>query len=149
MAYAQLYCLKTTVTFTTECGLRGTDSRVSTYEYARVLSQLLTLQNGALFFSQSFVCTYFMGAEETWKFKLNIRYLEQPLELLDHDMACWKVGVRFSAGSDTSLSSIEKLACLFTDINCRQRKITCKLVVSKFDLGFHKFTCMFSVNKMW
>jgi len=60
--------------------------------------------------------------------------MEQPLELSDSDFGCRTIGVQFSAGSDTSLSSTEKLACTFMGIICRQRKITSKFYVRKFDL---------------
>jgi len=33
--------------------------------------------------------------------------MEQPLELLDREAGCRKIGVHISAGSDTFLSSIE------------------------------------------
>jgi len=71
--------------------------------------------------------------------------MEQPLELSDRDLGCPE---NFSAGSEISLSSIKEFVCVFKDFNCRLMKITSKIAVSKFDLGFYKLLLVFRVNKM-
>jgi len=100
--YVPLHSWKTRETSTTERGLGGTDARISTYKCECELSQLLSLQKGTLLSSHSFLCI-------AWALKkrecLNWIFInmEKPLEFLDRDLGCRKIGVHLSAGSDTSL----------------------------------------------
>jgi len=56
---------------------------------------------------QSFIRMYWMGLKKRKCLNWIFIIMEQPLDFLDSDLGCRKIGVHFSAGSDTSLSSIE------------------------------------------